>query len=83
MWPLPAASLGDDWASTFAAHRDGHEPVGALRDGRDPARALRDRSPAARTAADEPAGRESTMRDDGHSTPRPRRRARLRGLLRR
>jgi hypothetical protein len=71
-WPLLAASLGAAWPRVFAAHRAGHEPVGALRDGWDVAVALRGRGELADGAAAELAGRESRMHYDGRSAPRRR-----------
>lgn len=76
-WPLLAASFGDRWASVFAQHRDGCEPVGALRDGWDVARTV-DLGPA---AARELADHESALRYDGRSAPIPRLRTRLRRRL--
>jgi hypothetical protein len=81
MWPLLAASLGPRWQRAFAAHRAGHEPVGALRDGWDMARALRERGELAAGAAAELAERESTLRYDGRSEPRSRARTRARRAL--
>ncbi|WP_308187713.1 DUF692 domain-containing protein [Pseudonocardia abyssalis] len=78
-WPLLAASYGDRWASVFARHRDGCEPVGALRDGWDVARSVDDLGPG---AARELAERESALRYDGRSTPLPRLRTRVRRRLR-
>ncbi|MHA6785188.1 DUF692 domain-containing protein [Pseudonocardia saturnea] len=78
-WPLLAASFGDRWPAVFAAHRAGHEPVGALRDGWDVARAVDDLGPA---AARELAERESALRYDGRGAPRPRLRTRGRRRLR-
>jgi hypothetical protein len=78
-WPLLAASLGDRWAPTFAAHHRGREPGGALRDGWDLARALRAELSA--DAAAELAEREATLRYDGNSAPRPRRLGRARLAL--
>jgi hypothetical protein len=71
-WPVLAASLGTAWPRVFAAHRAGHEPVGALRDGWDVARALLDRGGLAPGAAAELAERESRLHYDGRSAPRPR-----------
>jgi hypothetical protein len=72
LWPLLAGSLGADWARVFAAHRDGHEPVGALRDGWDVAVALRECGELPASAAAELAVREATMRYDGRGAPRRR-----------
>jgi hypothetical protein len=81
VWPLLAASLGAKWQRTFAAHRTGHEPVGALRDGWDVARTLQERGELGTGAAAELAGREAALRYDGRSEPRPRPRTRARRLL--
>lgn len=81
-WPLLAASLGAGWASTFAEHHDGREPLGSLRDGWDLARVLRDRGGLDAGAARELAGRERAMRYDGVHAARPRWAARITGLLR-
>jgi hypothetical protein len=78
-WPVLAASFGDRWASTFAAHHAGREPHGALRDGWDLARALRIRLNA--DAAAELAEREALLRYDGRTPPRPRRLGRARLAL--
>jgi hypothetical protein len=72
-WPLLAASLGPDWAATFAASVAGRAPAGALRDGWDLARELRDSGALGAAAAVELAEREVTLRYDGASTPRRRR----------
>jgi hypothetical protein len=71
-WPLLAASLGSAWPTVFAAHRTGHEPVGALRDGWDIAVALSERGALTAGAAAELAARESRMHYDGRSAPRRR-----------
>jgi hypothetical protein len=71
-WPLLAASFGPDWPRVFAAHRDGHEPVGPFRDGWDVAVALRLRGVLPTPAAAELAEREAALRYDGRSAPRRR-----------
>lgn len=70
-WPLLAAGLGERWLPTFAEHRGGHEPVGALRDGWDLARTLRGRGELPDGAAVELDEREAAHAYDGHSAPRP------------
>jgi hypothetical protein len=83
-WPVLAAALGGDWNDVVAAHRAGTEPVGGLRDGWDVARALRERGALPVAAENELRARETELRYDGASAPRPRRLARLlRPLLRR
>jgi hypothetical protein len=77
-WPVLAASLGPRWATTFAAHRAGRDPVGGLRDGWDLARALGTELTADATA--ELRDREARWRYDGVRPPRPRR---IRAALRR
>jgi hypothetical protein len=77
-WPLLAASRGANWPRAFAAHRAGHEPVGALRDGWDVARALQRRGELSAGAAAELAEREHAFRYDGRGDPRPRRGVRFR-----
>jgi hypothetical protein len=77
-WPLLAASCGADWPRTFASHRAGHEPVGALRDGWDMARALQRRGELNAGAAAELAERETAFRYDGQDDPQPRRGVRFR-----
>jgi hypothetical protein len=76
-WPLLAASLGNLWASTFAAHHAGRPPGGALRAGWDLARALR--GELTPDAAAELAVRETILHYDGKRAPcrRRLRRARL------
>ncbi|MCU1630451.1 MAG: hypothetical protein JWP64_5400 [Pseudonocardia sp.] len=80
LWPLLAASHGNRWQATFAAHAAGREGVGALRDGWDLARALRTAGALPGSAADELAEREAGWRYDGASPPGRRRCARLKAL---
>jgi hypothetical protein len=82
-WPVLAATLGPGWPGVFAGDRAGTEPVGGLRDGWDVARALRSRGELPAPAAAELAARESDLRYDGASAPRPRRFAAARRRLRR
>jgi hypothetical protein len=82
-WPLLAASFGAGWPDAFAADRAGTGPAGGLRDGWDVARALRDRGELPEAGAAELRAREAELRYDGASTPRPRRFAALRTLIRR
>lgn len=80
LWPLLAASHGDRWQATFAAHAEGREGVGALRDGWDLGRTLRGAGTLPESAANELAEREAGWHYDGANPPRRRRRARLRAL---
>jgi len=73
-WPLLAASLGPDWAATFAASVAGRAPAGALRDGWDLARATAAAGGLDPLAAAELAEREVRWRYDGAAPPRRRRR---------
>lgn len=77
-WPLLAASLGPEWAPTFARRHAGHESLGPLCDGWDVARAVRDRGALTPGAAGELDRAESHLAYDGESFPRPHRGARLR-----
>lgn len=78
-WPLLAASCGLSWFATFAGHRDGHPPVGALRDGWDLARLLARAGQLGPGAAEELAAREVCWRYDGHGALRRRRLPAIRG----
>ncbi len=82
-WPLLAASLGADWASTFARPHGGHESLGPLCDGWDVARALRERGELTRGATEELDHADSQLFYDGQGSPRPYRVARLRRWFRR
>jgi hypothetical protein len=73
VWPLLAASLGENWIATFSAHRAGTDPVGGLRDGWEVARILCVRGELARSARSELDSREAVLRYDGRDAPRPRR----------
>ncbi|MCW0212923.1 MAG: hypothetical protein OJJ54_06165 [Pseudonocardia sp.] len=79
-WPLLAASHGNRWRATFAAHAAGHEGHGALRDGWDLARALRAAGTLPTGAARELADREAGWHYGGAGAPRRRLRARVRTL---
>lgn len=70
LWPLLAAA--PDWPGVFAAHRDGHEPVGPLRDGWEVARALRARGELGPGGAAELDDREAALHYDGLRDPRRR-----------
>jgi hypothetical protein len=72
-WPRLAAAA-PDWEAAFAAHARPHggTPPGPLRDGWDVARALRDAGALPPGAEAELAERESALRYDGRSAPRPR-----------
>lgn len=70
VWPLLAAR--PDWPEVFAAHRDGHGPVGPLRDGWEVARALRARGELGPGGATELDERESALHYDGRGDPRRR-----------
>ncbi|OJY42181.1 hypothetical protein [Pseudonocardia sp. 73-21] len=72
-WPLLAASLGPDWAPTFAQVHAGHPSLGPLCDGWDVARALRDRGELTPGAAGELDDAESRLFYDGQGLPRPHR----------
>jgi hypothetical protein len=80
LWPLLAATHGDRWHGTFAAHAAGQEGAGALRDGWDLARVLRAAGTLPGSAADELAEREAGWHYDGTNPPRRRHRARLKAL---
>lgn len=82
-WPLLAASLGADWAPTFARQHAGHESRGPLCDGWDVARALHERGELRPGPAGELAEADARLFYDGQGLPRPRRAPWLRRLLRR
>ncbi|NMH94624.1 hypothetical protein HF519_24230 [Pseudonocardia bannensis] len=73
VWPLLAASVGQAWPDSFAAHAGGRPPAGALRDGWDVARALRAAGVLGAGGAEELAGREVGWYYDGVRPPRRRR----------
>ncbi len=82
-WPLLAASLGPDWAPTFARVHAGHPSLGPLCDGWDVARTLRGRGELTSGAAGELDEADSRLFYDGQGVPRPHRTARLRRWFRR
>lgn len=71
-WPLLAADLGPDWATTFARRFAGVPPCGAQREGWDLARERAASGLLGPGAARELAGREAILHYDGRSAPRPR-----------